>query len=391
MVETLLFLVLALTWLFWLVAWKAVYDLLQPTPRAASGFAPSVSILKPIKGLDPEAFKNFASFCEQDYPCFELLFGASEPQEPAIAVVEQLQRAYPEREIRLVVGPTFGSNRKASLLHHLTKQAQYETLVISDSDMRVRPDYLRRVVAPLADDRIGLVTCPYRGGGASRLTAQLEALYMGVTFLPLVVVASRLLKLPFAMGSTAVLRRGQLSLLGGFTAIADYLADDYQLGAQMAQLGLNVHLSDYVVTSVLGSPTFQELWHREVRWARCKRVSRPLAYPGLLLTFSTPLALVLLLVSGFEPAAWLSLGLTLWLRWLITWQISGYTGDDTARRSLIWLPVRDLLSGIVWCAGGVGRQVIWRGTRYVLERDGRMQALPATTGSWLRHLRAWRL
>lgn len=391
MLEILLFLVLALTWLFWLVAWKAVYDLVYDTPTAAAEFAPPVSILKPIKGLETEAFKNLSSFCEQDYPTFELLFGVAEPQEPAIAVVEELQRAYPEREIRLVVGSTFGSNRKASLLHHLTKQAQYETLVISDSDMRVRPDYLRRVVAPLADDRIGLVTCPYRGGGAGKLTAQLEALYMGMTFLPLVVVASRLLKLPFAMGSTAVLRRGQLSLVGGFTAIADYLADDYQLGARMAQLGLKVHLSDYVVTSVLGNPTFQELWHREVRWARCNRVSRPLAYPGLVLTFSTPLALLLLLVTDFEPAAWLSLGLSLLLRWLVTWRISGYTGDETARRSLIWLPVRDLLSAAVWCAGSVGRQVVWRGERFVLERDGRMHALPTATGSWLRHLRAWRL
>jgi ceramide glucosyltransferase len=388
--ETLLFLVLTITWLFWLVAWKVVHDFLRHRSRAPAHFSPPISILKPIKGLDPEAYENWASFCEQEYPCFELLFGLSDPEDPAISVVKRLQKAYPERSIRLVVGQMLGSNRKASLLHHLAKQAQYEMLVISDSDMRVTPDYLRRVVAPLADDQIGLVTCPYRGGGARKWTAQIEALYMGVTFLPLVVIASRLFSVQFAMGSTAVLRRKHLTVAGGFTAIADHLADDYQLGARIAQLGLKVYLSDYVVTSVLGSPTFRELWHREVRWARCNRVSRPLVYPGLLLTFSTPLALVLLLVTGFAPIGWLSLGLSLSLRWLIGWQLSRHTGDRAARGSLIWLPLRDILSTIVWCAGGVGRHVVWRGERFVLQGDGRMHPLPASTGSWLADLRAWR-
>ncbi len=390
MSETLLFLVLALTWLFWLAAWKVVHDFLHAPPRAAADFTPPVSILKPIKGLDTQIYDNLASFCEQDYPCFELLLGVSDPLEPVIPVIERLQQAYPEHDIRLLVGQTFGSNRKASILHHLAKRAQHEMLVISDSDMRVTPDYLRRVVAPLADEQIGLVTCPYRGVGTHRLTAQLEALYMGMTFLPLVVIASQLFGVQFAMGSTAVLRRKHLTLAGGFAAIADHLADDYQLGARIADLGLKVHLSGYVVTSILGNPTFEELWHREVRWARCNRVSRPLAYPGLFLTFSTPLALVLLLVSGFEAAGWLALGISLCLRWLIAWQIGEYTGDFTARRSLIWLPLRDLLSAIVWCAGGVGRQVVWRGERFVLQRDGRMQPLAMSTGSWLKDLRAWR-
>jgi ceramide glucosyltransferase len=388
--ETLLFLVLALTWLFWLVAWKVAHDFLHPKPGPAPDFSPPVSILKPVRGLDPEVYENLSSFCKQDYPCFELLLGVSDAYEPIIPVIERLQQAYPERDIRLVVGQTFGSNRKASILHHLSKQAHHEVLVISDSDMRVTPDYLRRVVAPLVDAQVGLVTCPYHGGCANGLTARLEALYMGVTFLPLVVIASQLFGVQFAMGSTAVVRRRHLSQVGGFAAIADHLADDYQLGARIAQLGLKVHLSDYVVTSILGSPTLEELWYREVRWARCNRVSRPMAYPGLLLTFSTPLALVLLLISGFEVAGWLALGLSLSLRWLIAWQISGYTGDFTARRSLIWLPVRDTLSATVWCAGGVGRQVVWRGERFVLQGDGRMQPFPVSTGNWLTHLRAWR-
>ena len=390
MSETLLFLVLAITWIFWLVALKVVHDLLRSRSRTEAHFTPPVSILKPIRGLDSQAYENLVSFCEQDYPNFELLCGVADPQDPAISVVKRLQRAYPERRIHLIVGTAFGSNRKASLLHHLARQAEHEVLVISDSDMRVMADYLRRVVPPLADEQIGLVTCPYRGGDGTNLTARMEALYMGATFLPLVVVASQLFRVQFAMGSTAVLRQKHLTAAGGFKAIADHLADDYQLGTRIARLGLRVHLSDYVVTSVLGRPSFRQLWDREVRWARCNRVSRPLAYPGLLLTFSTPLALVLLLVGGFGPAGWLALGLSLSLRWLIAWQISGYTGDLGARRSILWLPVRDLLSALVWCAGGVGRTVVWRGERFVLQRDGRMQPLPTSTGSWLADLHAWK-
>jgi ceramide glucosyltransferase len=372
------------------VAWRVVHDFFHQRSRAKTQFSPPVSILKPTKGLDPQAFQNFASFCHQEYPCFELLFGVSDPQDPAISVVERLEEEYPDCSIRLVMGQTFGTNRKASLLHHLAKEARHDVLVISDSDMRVTSDYLTRVVAPLADEQIGVVTCPYRAGSAARLVAQFEALHMGVTFLPLVVIASQLFGVKFAMGSTAVLRRKHLTSIGGFSAIADHLADDYQLGARMAELGLKVHLSDYVVTNVLGKPTIRELWHREVRWARCARVSRPLAYPGLLLTFSTPLAFVLLLLSGFAPTGWLALGFSLLLRWLIAWQIGRYTGDPSARRSLIWLPARDMLSALVWCAGGIGRQVDWRGERFVLERDGRMQLLSSPTSSWLKSLRAWK-
>lgn len=390
MLEGLFLLVLIVTWIFWLLAWWMVRYLLRSQPMIRASYSPPVSVLKPVRGLDAQAYVNFASFCQQEYSHFELLFGVSDSKDPAIPLIQRLQKEHPGCDIRLVVGPAFGSNRKASLLHHLANQARHEVLVISDSDMRVTPDYLSRVVAPLVDERIGLVTCPYRGTDPVNLPAQLEALYMGFTFLPSVVIASRLLSLPFAMGSTAVLRRTHLASMGGFTAIADHLADDYQLGARIAQLGLRVHLSSYVVTTILGAPTLRELWHREVRWARGNRVSRPLAYPGLVLTFSTPLALILLLVSGLAPIGWLALASSVSLRWLLAWFMSDYLGDQTARRWLVWLPVRDIMSALVWCAGGVGRHIVWRGDRYLLQDDGRMTPLPASTGNWLTHLRAWR-
>jgi ceramide glucosyltransferase len=296
----------------------------------------------------------------------------ADPADPVIPIVERLQQNFPQHSIRLFVVEASGSNRKASVLHHLAGQARHEVLVVSDSDMRVTPDYLRRVVAPLADEHIGLVTCPYRGEAPFNLTAGLEALYLGSTFLPSVIVARRFLDMRFALGATMVLRRSDLARFGGFAAIADYLADDYQIGARVASLGLRVHLSDYVVAYIMGATTFRGQWNREVRWLRCSRVSRPLEYPGILLTFSTPLAVTLALATGFASSGWLVLTVSVLVRWLVAWLVAGYSGDQATRRWLIWLPVRDVLSAVVWCVGGVGRRIVWRDEEFTLEPNGRM-------------------
>jgi ceramide glucosyltransferase len=358
MLEALLFLCAVASWVYWLLAcWWVRGFFRHARSNPDPSFTPPVSILKPVKGLDFQAYENFVSFCQQDYPDFELLFGMSDPADPAIPVIERLQHDFPQRSIELLVAQGTRSNRKASVLHHLAGQARHELLVVSDSDMRVTPDYLRQVVAPLADEQIGLVTCPYRGEVPFTLTARLEALYVGSTFLPSVIVARKYLDMRFALGATMALRRSDLARIGGFAAVADYLADDYQLGARVAGLGLRVHLSDYIVASVLGDTTFRDQWDREVRWARCSRVSRTLEYPGLLLTFSTPLAVTLAFVTGFAPLGWWALLISLLVRWLVAWLVAGYTGDQVVRRWLIWLPMRDMLSALVWCAGGLGRSV----------------------------------
>jgi ceramide glucosyltransferase len=375
MLETALLVLIIISWIYWLVAWWMVRRLFRAPEVGDPDFQPPVSILKPVKGLDAQAYKNFASFCRQDYPQFELLFGVADSGDPAVAVVERLQRDFPNCQIRLLCAPDIGPNQKASLLAHLSEQAQYEVLVMSDSDMRVTPDYLRWVVPLLAKEGTGLVNCLYRGEATLTLSAGLEALYMGVTFLPSAVVARRLLRMNFAMGGTVAVRRRDLARMGGFASIVDYLADDHQLGARIGQLGLQVRMADYVVASVLGATTFQEQWEREVRWARCTRVSRPLEYPGLLLTFSTPLSCTLLLASGFGQAAWLALCVSMALRWLVAWLVSGHTGDQEARHWLFWLPVRDLLTTLVWVFGLFGRRVTWRGETYLVDRVGRIHPL----------------
>ncbi|MGE5597913.1 MAG: bacteriohopanetetrol glucosamine biosynthesis glycosyltransferase HpnI [Bacteroidota bacterium] len=359
------------SWIYWLVAsWLAREFFREPAAENLD-FTPAVSILKPVKGVDPGAYENFASFCRQDYPQYEMIFGVADPTDPVIPVIERLMREFPERPIRLSVAEPRGANRKAGLLHHLAGQAAHDILVLSDSDIRVGPDYLRRVVAPLSDPKVGAVTCPYHGAEALTVAAGLEALHMGATFLPSVIVARRLLRMRFALGAGVALRRSDLARIGGFAALAEYLADDYQLGARLSDLGLRIQLSDYVLDIVLGAVTLREQWRREVRWARCNRVSRPREYPGLLLSFSTPLAAAWSLLSG----EWRVLAASVLIRWAIAWRLTGYTGDRATRAWLPWLPVCDFLEAAVWFAGGIGRRVIWRGEEFLLAGDGRMRPL----------------
>ncbi len=377
MVATLLGILIVASWIFWLLALVLTHRLYSDPAEVPDGSTPPVSILKPLKGADPGLYENFVSFVRQDYPEFELLFVVEDAGDPAVEVVTRLQREYSERRIRLMVAPPQQVNRKASMLDALSQHAHYDYLITSDSDIRVGPDYLRHVVEPLTHRDVGLVTCLYRGAEAVTLTARMEALHMGATFLPSVTVARLVLGMRFAMGATVALRRDALRAIGGFASVADYLADDYQLGSRVAGAGYTVVLSDYVVDSVLGPTTFRDQWDREIRWSHCSRVSRPLEYPGVLLTFSTPLSLLMLLVTGFSGLAWAALGASLLLRWVVSWVVTGVTDNRQLRRWLILLPIRDLLSALVWLAGSVGRDVTWRGVSYILLPGGRLEPMPA--------------
>lgn len=342
--------------------------------QESQGFAPPVSILKPVRGLDAGAYENFASFLRQDYPEYEVLFAVSDPDDPAVAVIDRLRRDMPEARTSLVVGVKQAfANPKVSSLAVLTARAAFDVLVISDSDMRVGPDYLRRVVEPLARPEVGLVTCAYRGVAPATLTAKLEALHMGVTFLPEVIVARRFLDMQFALGATLALRRSDLEQIGGWQAVGDYLAEDSQLALRIAQTGKKVVLSDYLVDAYLGHTTWHEQWHREVRWARTNRVARPREYAGIILTFTVPLAALLLPLDPLELWSWLAVGSALVVRLTTAWLITEATRNRSLRRSFAWLPLRDFLSALTWCAGVGGRHVVWRGQKYRLFADGRME------------------
>ena len=368
----------ALSWIYWLVCLYMVWIFFRRPQVLNPGFTPPVSILKPVKGVDNQAYDNFVSFCRQDYPVYEIWFGIADADDPVIPLIQKLKENYPDLPIHLLVTPTQGTNHKASLLHQLARKAHYPILAVSDSDMRVSPDYLKRVVNPLADQEIGLVTCLYRGISPQTLTARLEALHMGVTFLPSVLLGRKAIKMRFAMGATEVMRKRDLERLGGFGAFADYLADDYQLGVRITKLGLRVHLSDYIITCFLGATIFKNQWEREVRWAQCSRISRPKEYPGIILSFSTPLATLFLLFSGFSILGWTVLSISILLRWIIGGIAARLTGDVSSQKWLFLLPMRDMLSALTWCMGLINRKIVWRGEAFILVADGRLEPISET-------------
>ena len=366
------------SWIYWLVAWVAVRRLFRRPPPAAAPL-PSVSVLKPVRGLDPGAALSFASFFRQDYPDFELVFGVEDPGDEAVPVIEEVMRGFPKVRSRLVLAPAGGPrapNRKAGLLEVLAREARHDVLVAADSDMRVEADYLRRVVSALLEPGVGLVTCPYRGEEAMTVAARLEALHMGVTFLPSAVLAGDLMGLPVAMGATVALRRAELEAVGGFAAVAHHLADDYQLGKRVAALGKRVVVVPCVLRSVLGATRLRDQWDHEVRWSRCARVSRPAGQLGYGVTFTIPLSAVLWVVTGFDAIGAAVLAVSLALRWAVAAAIARLTGDAVSLGALPLLPLRDLQGAAVWVRALVGRRVVWRGEAFDVGADGLLRPRP---------------
>lgn len=373
----------AFSWSYWVIAWASLRSLLRRRDAGPAAFAPPASILKPVKGVDPGANENFQTFCLQDYPDYEILFGVADQRDPAVGLIERLRKQFPERRIRLVVATTKGVNPKAAVLETLAREARGQVLVISDSDIRVTPEYLRRAIAPLSDPAVGLVTCLYRGESPANLPARLEALYMDSTFAPSAALAWRL-GTDVGCGATLALRAADLARAGGYAAIADHLLDDHEIAARMVSLGLKVHLSDYPVASVLGSMRFAEQWDREVRWSRGIRTSHPLRYPGLIVTFSVPLGIAAACFTPAWPLAWVALPVSLAVRAAAAWRCAVLLGQKE-RRYLLLLPIRDVMTLAVWCAALVGRRITWRGQKFLLCRDGRLEAVAdsARPDGWL--------
>lgn len=335
---------------------------------------PPVSILKPLKGTDPDIYESFRSHCLQDYPEYEIIFGVSDPADPAVASVQQLQREFPNHAIRLVVSPNkLGPNVKVSNLQQMLQTARYEYLLVNDSDIRVEPDYLRRVLAPFADQRVGMVTCLYRGVAASTIGSRLESLGISTDFCASVLVARQVEKgIRFGLGSTLVLRRKDLELAGGFRSIVDFLADDYELGRRIASLGLQIHLSDVVVETHLPAYDIRSFIAHQLRWARGVRDSRAGGYIGLVLTFGLMWALLNLIAAHAAQWSWVVLSAIVPLRLAVALVVGKAVLDDRRLISNLWLlPVRDLVAAAVWIASFAGHSVTWRGDRFEL-KNGRL-------------------
>jgi len=341
--------------------------------RLNQDFHPPVSILKPICGLDSEAYENLASFCQQDYPDYQIIFAVLESEDPSIEVVQKIIHYFPDLDIQLVVGDrTMGTNLKVSNLANAVTEAKHDILLIADSDIRVGRDYLRRVIQPLQDSSVGVVTCPYRSL-AQGWVAILEAIGTATEFHAGVLVSNQLEGIKFALGSTIVIRKEVLEAIGGFPVIADYLADDFQLGYLPAQAGYKVVLSDYVVEHVLATSTLADSIKRQIRWARCIRVSRPWGYLGLIFTHGTTASLLFLIATGGSILGWALLGVTWITRLAMAWVVGVKILKDSLAKKFFWLvPLRDLISFTFWCYSFVGNTIEWRGRRLRLTKGGKL-------------------
>ena len=332
--------------------------------------APPVSILKPLRGTDPEMYESFRSHCLQDYPEYEIIFGVNDANDPAIPLVEHLKKEFPQRAIQLLICPeSLGANTKVSNLAQMVRAARYEYFVVNDSDIRVEPDYLLRIVAPLSDPDVGLVTCLYRGIANETVGSRLEELGISTDFSAGVLVAQLVERgIKFGLGSTLAFRRRDLQAIGGFESLVDYLADDYQVGTRIAGLGLKVKLSDIVVETFLPRHTLRGFWDHQVRWARTIRDSRFFGYVGLGVTFGLPWALLALICAQGASWAWALLALTAVLRIIVAIVVGSLVLEDRQLiPALALLPIRDIIALAVWIASFAGHEVSWRGDKFKLQ------------------------
>jgi ceramide glucosyltransferase len=357
-------------------AWVCARIRIRPRALAAAD-RPPVTMFKPLCGAEIETYECLRSCCEQDYPEFQVVFGVADNNDPVVAVVERLRREFPHRDLQLVVDRRqHGSSRKVSNLMNMMAAARHDVFVISDSDVRVGRDYLSRVVAPLGDADVGIVTCPYRGVPRSGLWSLLGSQFINEWFMPSVRVAAFGGSRAFAFGATIALHRRVLSRIGGFAAIANQLADDYRLGELTRRLGLKTVLSDVVVETCVVENSFAELVRHELRWLRTIRAVRPWGYGFSFITFGVPLATLGALLCGGAPAALMLLAATCVSRVLLHYntRLGG-----SASRQLLAAPLRDTLSVGLWLWGFVTRRVHWRNDHYHVNRDG--SVLPVARAS----------
>ena len=356
---------------YFLAAILAARIFIAQRRAAIPAFTPGVSILKSLKGLDPGMMDAFRSHCRQNYTGeYELLFGASSLDDPAVAAVEQLKLEFPALAIQLVECPArLGTNGKVSTLTQLATHARYDFLLINDSDITVSPRYLERVMAHFADAQTGMVTALYRGRAHQTLASRLEALGIATDF-QAGVLLSKMLEggLHYGLGSTLAVRREALEKLGGLITLVDHLADDYELGARIDGAGYRVVLSAEVVETAIPAYGWRGFVDHQLRWARTVRDARPGGYAGLLFTHGMAWALINLLASGVSPLSLWLLGMSFFLRLALAMTVGAEVlGDHQVLPGLWLLPLRDVVAMGVWIAGFAGNTIVWRGQRFVLE------------------------
>jgi ceramide glucosyltransferase len=358
-------------------AWKFSRGLDQ---RVSGSLQPPVSILKPLHGVDFASYENYASFCHQHYPAeYEILFAVNDQSDPAAAVVQRLMVAFPLREIKLLIGAEyFGANRKVNSLVRLAREAKYEVLALSDGDVRVTPQYLQNVVAPLEDSTVGAVTSFYRGIVQKNLGAEFEAIGASSAFFAGVLMAVWTEGVKFALGASIATTKTWLRKIGGFEEIAAFLADDYEIGRRVAEAGGRVVLSHETVWTMYPAQTVRGFWEHQLRWARTVRLCRPVSYAALLFTQGLPWAIAVAVVA---PAGWIAIAYLvayLVLRLAMAWIVGVTVVKDAVLRRRLWLvPFWDAIHFVVWVASFASNHIVWGDVEYVVN-GGRMK--PVASG-----------
>ena len=340
-------------------------------PRQSGGLLQSVpptTILKPLCGAEPGLYERLRSFCQQSCAQLQIVCGVRDGTDPALEVVRRLQAEFPALALEIAVDPTaHGTSGKVSNLINMLPLARHEFLVIADSDVRVGPDYLQRVIAPLLDEGVGIVTCLYRGSPGPGLWSLLGSMFINEWFMPAVRIAARCGSRSYVSGATIALRRTALERIGGFAAIADQLADDYRLGELTRRVGLRTVLCDLEVETAVEEATLGDLVRHELRWLRTIRTLQPLGYAFAGVTFGVPAAILASLLAGGNPLTLAMLAITVAARFVLD-------SDSRKARSFsaqLWLvALNDLLTFSLWCWGFATRQVRWRHSRYRVARDG---------------------
>lgn len=349
--------------------------LLRRAPREETAVA-GVSILKSLKGMDPGMLDAFRSHCRQDYPgAYEILFGVSSMDDPAVEAVRALQSEFPQRSIRLIECPErLGTNGKVSTLMQLAPHAQFAHLLVNDSDITVSPRYLSRVMAQFGGTegsrRVGLVTALYRGKAHGTLPSRLEALGIAVDFQPSVLLARWLEGgLRYGLGSTLAVSREALEAIGGFAAIVDHLADDYELGARVYAVGYAVALAPEPVETSVPPYDWRSFIDHQLRWYRTVRDARPGGYVGIVFTHAFAWALLNVIASGLSPISFWLLALTFFLRLGVAMTVGARILRDHQVLPSLWLlPLRDLVAMGLWFAGFASNTIVWRGQRFQVRK-----------------------
>jgi len=344
--------------------------------RPTEGLRP-VTILKPLCGAEPDTYECLRSFCVQDYPHYQVVFGVSDADDPVVPIVRRLQREYPLRDLSLVIERrSHGSNRKVSNLINMLAVGGHDYLVISDSDVRVASDYLGRIVAPLSEAQVGIVTCCYRGVARAGVWSILGSMFINEWFMPSVRVAAMLGFRSFAFGATIAIRRDTLNTIGGFPAVAGQLADDYRLGELTRRLGLITVLSDVEVETMVSEKTVAELVAHELRWRRTIRFLSPSGYGFSFITIGLPITALQLLLAGGAASALVIFGITALSNASLHLAVDRH---PSRRAKLLLVPFRDLLHFVLWGWSFTTRRVQWRSDHYRVTPDGSAQPVSRCT------------